>query len=124
MEARDDLVAILAGVLPPTYGVEPYARNVGNIAAPTVMLRLDELRPSAYAGGHLDVDAALLVIGPETEPGTGDEALEDALQDVLFALDQSDKLLWKSARRAMYGEPDPMFPAFEISVQITTKKEA
>lgn len=122
MQVRDNLVTILEGVLPPAYQVEPYARNLGNINAVAVMLRLDEVHPSKFAMGHWDVDAALLIVGPVVEPGAGDEELEAALEDVLFALDQAEDLTWSTAKRATYGEPEPMFPAFEITVQITTKK--
>lgn len=125
MQARTDLVTILTGILPTTYTVEPYARNVGNIADVTVMLRLDELHQSKYAGGHWDVDAALLIVGPDPTPGAGDDSLEAALEDVLFALDSADNLLWSTAKRAVYGQaPSPEFPAFEISIQITTTKES
>lgn len=124
MKARDDLVTILQAVLPPSYSIEPYARNVGAIAAPVVMLRLDEFRQSKYANGHWDVDAALLLVGPTVEPGNADEDLEDVLEDVLFAIGKSDNLVWTTAKRATYGDPDPMYPAFEITIQITTTKES
>lgn len=133
MIARDEIVDVLEAspALPSAeYAIEPYARNITPPQLPTIMVRVDELRPSRAVGAMWDVTAALIVIEPQTTPGPADESLDAALADVLFALDTeelAEKLRWTVAKRITFKaseEPEaPSFPAYEITIETLTVKE-
>lgn len=133
MIARDSIIGALAAspALPDAeYAIEPYARNITQPQLPTIMVRVDELRPSKTAGAMWDVIATLLLIEPQIEPGPADESLEAALTDVLFALDTEElakALRWTSAKRAVFKASEAAdaqtWPAFEITVETLTIKE-
>lgn len=124
--AREHIVTILTGALPSDVVVIPYARDIDPPSKSTVMVRIDTLRPSRAAGGLWQVDAALVLIAARTTPGPADDELEALLQDVLYALNREDvatALSWTEAKRAVYGEPDPTNPAFEVAVTTHITKE-
>lgn len=127
MLARDEIVSLLQGdgVLSDDVEVIGYARNIDPPRKPTVMVRIDAVRPSQAAGGLWQVDAALVLIGTKTTPGPADDELDALLQDVLLGLDLPalDGITWSEAKRALYGDPDPTNPAYEIAVSIHLKKE-
>lgn len=128
MLARDEILGILQreGALPVDIDVQPYARNIDPPLRTTVMVRIDKVRPSKVAGGLWEVEAALVIVGAQTTPGSADDELDAALQDVLFALDTqkvANALTWTEATRAVYGEPDPTNPAYEVAVNTHIKKE-
>jgi hypothetical protein len=121
MLARNEIVSILAGVLPAGIDVKAYADNIDPPLAPTVMVRIDKVRPSRTAGYLWDIDAALVLVAAQTYAGPGDDELDAALADVLAVLDRDDvasSLAWGEATRATYGptDGDPTNPAYEITV--------
>ena len=126
MLARDVLINALAG-LPADIDVIPYARNIAYPLRTTVMVRTDKVSP-AGAGGSWDVESALVIIAAKVDPtGPADDELDAALQDVLYLLDTDDRaagLLWTGATRAVYGEPEPTNPAYEVAVITRIQKEA
>lgn len=131
MLARDEIVSALGGgVLPAEVDVIPYARNIAAPLRPTVMVRIDKVRPSKAAGAMWDVEGALVLIGPQTTGDAAEDALEDLLHDVLRALDRQDvanSLTWSEATRATYSpDPDegPTNPAYEVAVFTNQIKES
>lgn len=123
MLARDEIVAALEAEMPEGVDVIGYARGIAPPLRPTVMVRLDTVKPSPVAGGLWQVDAALVLIAAQTTPGPADDELESLLQDVLYALTTVEDLTWTEAKRAVYGEPDPTNPAFEVAVTTHITKE-
>ena len=128
MLARDQIVGVLQaeGALPEDVDVIGYARNIDPPRRSTVMVRVDTVRPSQVAGSLWQVEAALVLIGAKTTPGPADDELDALLQDVLYALDTeqvSGALSWSEAKRAVYGEPDPTNPAYEVAVSTHIQKE-
>ncbi len=123
MSARDQIIQALDGALDAGVDVLPYSRQIDPPSKPTVMVRLDEFRPSTDAAGIWDVLGALVVIEPKSSPPAADVDLEDLLSDVLNALDRQDVanvIRWATAKRATYGSTNP---AFEVTFTTSTLKE-
>lgn len=128
MGLRAPIVAALAapGVLPAGIEVIAYARNLDPPDTTTVMVRLDEVEPSKDAHGAWAVTAALVLVAAKTAPGAGDDELDDALLDLLVALDSSaitPGLHWTKATRGGYPNPEPTNPAYEVAVTLHIAKE-
>lgn len=115
MTARDLVVTSLSGLVPSGITVMAYARNIDAPAQDTVMVRIDEVTPSQYPRAIRAYKFALLLIVPQTTPGTADDELDNFLEDVLTALDASTDLSWESAQRATYEEK---FPAYEVTLSV------
>lgn len=126
MTAREEVDALLVAYLPPGVLVLPYAREIDPPSKPTVMLRLDKVRPSTDANGWLTYEYALVLLAAQTAAGPADDELEDLLLDVLFATDQASEagITWTEARRAAYPPDNPSNPAFEVPITVTIKKES
>ena len=127
MLARDEVVNLLAAHLPEGIEVIPYARNIDPPSVPTVMVRIDRVRPSQIAGSLWDVDVALILIATQVTPGPADIELDGLLQDVLFALGKTDiqnAIRWTEATRAVFGEPEPTNPAYEVMANTQVQKES
>lgn len=128
MLARDEIMSVLQveGALPDDIVVIAYARNIDPPSKSTVMVRIDKVTPSKVASSLWDVEAALVLVGAKTTPGAGDDELDALLQDVLIALDTQEvanALSWTQATRAVYGEPEPTNPAYEVVVTTRIQKE-
>lgn len=121
MSARDLVVQALAdGLDPLAVTVMAYSRSVDNIERDTVMVRVDEVRPSSQPQAFRQYGFALLVMVPQTEPGVADLALDDLLEDVLLALDDSELPTWSLATRAVYEEK---FPCYQVDLIVHITKE-
>lgn len=121
---RDELVDNLDELEDLDVKVVAYSRKLDNLAGLTLLVRVDEVRPSAVARGWRDFDVTLILATPKTDPtGPADDALDDALEDVLDALDGPDAgrigIRWIRATRATL---DDSFPAYEIATTVTTER--
>lgn len=126
MLGREEIAALVGAGLDASVDVIPFARNIDPPSKSTVMVRIDAVRPSKATGALWEVDAALVLIAAKTAPGPADEELDALLQDVLYALDQQDvanAISWSEAKRAVYGNPDPTNPAYEVAVNTHIQKE-
>lgn len=97
-----------------------YARQIDAPARSTVMVRVDEVRPSRIPSAWRDYDVALVVIAAATAVEAGEDELDAALEDVLHALDSSTSLTWTAAKRAVYADTNP---AYEVALTVTVNKE-
>lgn len=122
MTARSEITALLTatGALP---GVQviAYAREIDPPQMSTVMVRIDEVRPSKVAQGLQDYDFALVCIAAKTAAGPGDDELDALLEDVLLAVQKASPagITWSSAKRATYNETNP---AYEVACTVTVTK--
>lgn len=128
MSSRAVIIAQLAPELPDTVDLIGYARQIDPPARPTVMVRVDELAP-APEQHQRDTTAALVCIVPASVvdgdqlAAAVEDELEELLEQVLYALELEDvtaAIRWTSAKRAVYGEPEPTNPAYEVTVTVRT----
>ncbi len=123
MTARTEVVALLLATLPPDITILPYAREIDPPAQPTVMVRIDEVRPSPAGFGLQNYEFALVLIAAKTAPGPADDELDVLLDDVLHALGKPAipvGVTWTSAKRATYNDTHP---AYEVAISVTAVKE-
>lgn len=119
MTVRAEMVTALETHLGDVVDVIPYARNIARPPRPTVMVKVDTVRPMDQARlTHRQYAFQLVVLGSsEDDQGPGDDELDQALEDVLNGLDQGEAMgvlpRWTEARRAVYAET---IPAYEIDV--------
>lgn len=123
MTARDQVVTLLEAALnqaPLSLGVNvmPYSRDVETISKDTVMVRIDEVRPSTLPQCQRLYNFSLIVMVPQTTPGIADALLDELLENVLFALEGSavpNSVVWEVATRATYEEK---FPAYQVVLSV------
>lgn len=123
MNARDFLVAQLEPVMPDTIKLEKYAREVDPPTRHSLLLvRIDDVvpHPSGIPGQRL-YTYGLVLIPRKRATGSGDDELDNALSDVLHALDEADDIVWTRAQRGTYE--DSKHPAYDVTVQVALKKE-
>ena len=120
MTARAELVTALEVPLEPVgIDVQPYAQVGVRPARPLVMVKVDKVSPHPQARlTHRAYAFQLVLLGSlEDTAGPGDDELDQALEDVLEALDEGHAMgtlpQWTEARRAVYGDT---IPAYEIDV--------
>lgn len=119
---RKQAADLLAGILPAGVRVIPHARNTPAPDRQTVMLRFDEVavHPQAPESHRLYTFTGI-VITPMVDPtGPADDDLDDLLEQVLFALDESPHLSWSRAVRGTWL--DTTAPCWEITVTSATPK--
>lgn len=117
--ARAMVTAALTAALPATWRVMPYARNIDPPQVVTAMVRMDEVVPSpGRAVGWRDYTAGLILVAPMTDPtGPADDQVDDALEQVLAALDTDEVLTWTRAARGVYGDQEQ--PSYEVTTTAT-----
>lgn len=120
MTARDEVVAALRDSVPEGITVMPYSRSADAVSGPTVMVRVDEVRPSDQPQAFREYQFSLLVITDRTEPGVADAELDALLEDVLYALDQSRLPVWTNATPANFEDA---FPCYQVALNVTVTKE-
>ncbi|MFW5473691.1 hypothetical protein ACOCJ5_10305 [Knoellia sp. CPCC 206450] len=123
MNAREFLVSQLEPVMPSTVKVEKYAREVDSPTRHSLLLvRIDDVapHPSGIPGQRL-YSFGLVLIPRKRATGSGDDELDNALEDVLHAIDEADDIVWTRAERGTYE--DSTHPAYDVTVQVALTKE-
>jgi hypothetical protein len=121
MTARNELVTLLDGLLPTDVDVIPYARAIDAPKRSTVLVRIDEVVPDPLPQVWRGYKFALVLIAARTDPdGPADDELDALLEDVLYAIDQSDTITWDKASRAVYRDTNP---AYEVTLNVPFTKE-
>lgn len=104
MSARTQLAADLKTGLP-TYPVVAYDPTLDVVRKPTLMLWQDYLtRPERLALSAVQVNLILWVLVGIEDPAKADDALDTALEDVLFALEPIAWVQWEKAERGIFAE--------------------
>lgn len=108
MGARTALAGRLEAQLAPRYRVVPDPREVTSLEGGlTGVLQLvrTATKPAPQAPkGALQSDFDLFLIVPFSNPVAGEDALDDALDELVGVLERDDSLVWESATRYTYGE--------------------
>lgn len=104
MSARTDLVAALR-VAMPTYRITDTKGVQDGIKRPTVGVWMQSLtRRPEWQKGHAQLNFELWVLVPQEDSDRADDALDDALADVLEALNGLDWLDWSTCTRGVLFE--------------------
>jgi hypothetical protein len=119
MTARNQVVATLAQLVTDDIDVKPYAEEIARPPVPTVMVRVDTVRPTPEARHtHRDYGITLILL-PTSEDTSG--PADDELDDFLDKGAGAEMLpRWSTATRGVYQET---VPAYEIACTITAEKQ-
>lgn len=121
MNSRKAFAAAIRKQLGRRYKVIDHPRNLDAVETkrPVVMLIRTEMKPAANAQGAYLNEIAVWIIEPKTIDA--EDALDDALEDVILALDAFPGVLWTSAERSTYGDDEQ--PAYRIQTTTVSTKE-
>lgn len=121
--ARNLLTSLLDPILGPGVTVIKYAREIDPPAKPTVLIRVDSIKPSKHAQGLWDYGFALICIASKSGAGPADDELDDLTEDVLLAMEDDsipNGVIWSEATRVTYAE---QYPAYQVDLTVTISKE-
>lgn len=109
---RVELAAALAHVLPDRYRVIDHQRSVDRIEAGerVVVVYHHRFRPMLNTAREVELDVVVCV--PELDPGKADDAVDDALVDLLAGVRAVPQVTWTDAERIEWGE----WPAYKLTV--------
>jgi len=116
---RTGVTDALKPLLPATWQIVPFAKNLDAITRPVVMLQLEEVQrhPDAPNGARL-ITYSLLIIEPKNDPGPADDSLDANVINLIDAIDKTPGLRWTSAKRVVAFES----PAFDITLMFDATK--
>ena len=115
------LILTALTALTPDHNLIGYGRDITPTRT-TVMVRVDEVTPTADALAR-KYTAALVLVTPRTDPnGPADDDLDTLLEDVLYVVDNAAGLSWTTAKRGTYTTSDgiPVCPAYEVTITVHT----
>jgi hypothetical protein len=119
MGIRQQLADEIAANLSKPIRVIPYASDLDALNDPVIMLERRVQRKAANAIGAWLVEFNVHVISPVISRETADDALDDALDITLLALDKISWCSWTEATRAVFVST---FPSFIITVVTVTER--
>ena len=123
MSVRSQVAEGIAPLLPDNMRIIDVPRSLDGVDAnrPVVLLYRDRLEKAPNAQGAYFSTISLWIITPNIDTVRAEDALDTALDDVIFALDQLPWANWKTAERSIFG--DAQAPAYRIDLQVATTKE-
>jgi len=123
MTVRADLEGWLRPVLPKTWTIIPYADQTDRLERVTVILNQITIAhaPEVPGGAHM-VTFEALVIEPSTDPARREDSLDDAVDNVLHALDDLPNLRWTEATKVGWGDPVSNI-AYRINLEVLSGKD-
>ena len=114
---RKELGKELKAALPKSWAVFPDFQNTDEPTKPTLLLNRSSVsREAAALGFYLNTFTLFLVMPPTT----GDDALDDAFDELLEALDEKVETQWSNARR---GVNENNYPAYEITLVAHSRRK-
>jgi hypothetical protein len=122
MSVRSELAAALKPLLPATVKIIDVPRSIDGMEAkrPVVLLYRESRAKAPNAMGDYFDTFALYVVTPGVDVRRSEDALDDALDSVVDALDQITWLNWSIAERSLFGENQA--PAYKITLTIAYNK--
>jgi hypothetical protein len=116
---REQLAAELKPLLPRTWKIIPYARNLDDANQTRVMLHATDIHP-APAMGALETDYTITVISPKADPTGAQTDLDDDVLNVLHALDGITWLMFRNASPTVVQD----YLSWDINITVITRKDA
>lgn len=123
MTVRSELSDALRPLLPDSMRIIDVPRSLDGLEAnrPVVLLYRDRLQKAPNAQGAYLSTVSLWIITPNIDTVRAEDALDTALEHVIFALDQILWANWTTAERSIFG--DAQAPAYRIDLSVATTKE-
>ena len=123
MSVRSQVANALRPLLPTNMRIIDVPRSLDGVDAnrPVVLLYRDRLEKAPNAQGAYFSTISLWIITPNIDTVRAEDALDNALDDVIVALDQLVWANWRTAERSIFG--DAQAPAYRIDLQVATTKE-
>ena len=119
-DVRTWLTANFKPLLPTKWKWVPYQRDVGTLSATTVWWKQERIIPLAEAPvGTVRVEGTLTVASALTDVAKSEEDLDQAVTDLVTAIDGLNGLAWTEAQKVVVG--DTNF-GWDISVWTTATK--
>ncbi|MBF4565398.1 hypothetical protein [Plantibacter sp. VKM Ac-2876] len=120
---RQYLADTIKPLLPKRWNLVPYqAPSLDKLAVPTVVISTKSFTPTPTAPrSSLTHTFTVTVIDPATDNEKAEEALEDEVMELVYALEQLDSLVWENAERVQWAD---RLMAWDITLTlITTRKD-
>lgn len=123
MSVRSQVADALRPLLPTNMRIIDVPRSLDGIDAnkPVVLLYRDRLEKAPNAQGAYFSTITLWIITPNIDTARAEDALDNALDTVIAALDTLVWANWRTAERSIFG--DAQAPAYRIDLQVATTKE-
>lgn len=123
MHIRKEIAKALRLKLPKGWRVIEFPAVPANPSQPVIIMRSSTIAKTPGAPRRYRTRGYMLgLIVPELDPEKAEDALDDAIETLVNALEEVDfpGLLWSEATRAKF---DDRFQGYDVPVNITTQKE-
>jgi hypothetical protein len=121
---RQQLVEHLTPLLPKAWKIVPFSRSMDALSQPVVMVHMSriEKHPAAPLSKHLTT-FTVSVFDPQLDDERAQGALDDEVNDLIFAIDQLPPFVnWSSAEPSQLGQNGPL--GWDITLELITTKES
>ena len=123
MTSRQQLVNALKPLLPKAWVLVPYSRGLDALSKPTVMVHMSRIEkyPAAPLTKHL-CTFTVSVFDPQQDPTRSQGALDDEVNDLIFAIDQLPPFInWSSAEPVQANNGAL---GWDVNLELITTKES
>ncbi|WP_157001435.1 hypothetical protein [Agromyces laixinhei] len=119
MSARKDLAAALVPLLPKKWQVIDHDRNLDKLAVIAVLVSQRRIEPAPNAQGSHKGTFRVFIIDPHTDVAAAEDALDDGVDTLLYALDGVQAVRWTNAEKVIYQD----FRAYQITLEAFTERK-
>lgn len=121
MTVRSDLAALLKPLLPKTWKIVPFAEDYTVGTHHVVMLVPQTITRAPEAPmGVLRHTYNVIVIEPKTDPEKAEDSLDDAVGQLLHAIEVTPGIGFSEATRTVWNDSNP---SWDISMSVYSQKE-
>ncbi len=121
VNVRDYLKTELTPLLPAGWTIIPNQKMPETITKITVVLKHLTIEPSpANPIGSLNNHVTITVADPHTDQVRAENALDDAVVELLTALDGHSRIVWRPANKVLVNDT---YLGWDIPVEVLTQKE-
>lgn len=118
---RDFLTEQLKPLLPEGWRWVPFQRNVDALDVMTVLWKQTRMAPLPEAPvSWVRVEGVLTVVSPNQDIERSEAALDDAVLDLVLALDSLPRIGWTEANKVLVAD---QYFGWDVSIYITNSKE-
>lgn len=117
---RHSLKAALEPLLPSTWRIIPYQKNIDKPDTTVVMFKQSEIRPDPKARlTHVLIDMIATIICPLTDQARAEDELDDDVLALVFALHKS-RIAWTTATKVAWAAGTI---AYDVSLTLSARRK-